>query len=622
MDMLVKRQENGYVHKRVFLVTNAGGEIKDEGDIKAIIGQMVRKDIKLNVIGIDFEEDELKQGQRERGSTKLYNEKLLQAICKKVSGALVPDHRAIEMMSYFRTRRQPRSVTTFRGIFEISPVIQIPVWSYLKTSQSTFPKGVNLSKLSLDSGIPGGHEVIRQTTLHSNQDPDVEVLKQDVIKGFKYGRTLVPFTKIDVEVLGYHTDPCLQLIGFTDASSVPRHHYMSKVEQIIPFPGDNPAAIACSALIHAMVETDSVGIVRFVKKRKATPLLGVLTPVIKVDAEYFYFNKLPFSEDLRQYPFPPLLGDFVKKEFSPNQVQLDAAEQLIRALDLTNAGINEDGEPTELFKPKNMYNPNIQFFHQALQHKALHPDRLDHPPPMDAQILNHISPPKELFEKASVEIQNFSEVFPLEVKDEKKNEKKRKFWSQALLSDDIKLDSYTGGGNTVKKFKLSHEQLSLESMISGGVDTVGPIHPCEDFKAMFKRRDIDLVDKAIKEICNLILSFVHESIQKSYYNKAIDCVKTLREGCIMEEESEQFNSFMVQMKKNFKDKRRHDFWLLLLHKKINLITLHESDDSDVTEEEALAFIQEDVEEEDKVVPLKKDESDGEHDADSLFQLIE
>eukprot|EP01127_Copromyxa_protea_P011894 TRINITY_DN3045_c0_g1_i1.p1 TRINITY_DN3045_c0_g1~~TRINITY_DN3045_c0_g1_i1.p1 ORF type:complete len:657 (-),score=135.16 TRINITY_DN3045_c0_g1_i1:11-1981(-) len=632
MDLLVKR--GGSSAKRIFLVTNAGGEIKEEEDIKIIITQLEAKDVKLNLIGIDFlplegEEEPKKTSQisqSERTATKTYNEKLLRVICKKVGGVVVPAHRALEMMSYFRSMKQPKATSTFRGNFEISPVLSIPVWSYLKTAAVSLPTLSKLSKVSIDSELDGDHKAQIQHSLHSRDDPDLEIPKSEMIKGFKYGRTLVPFSEIDVEVLEYKTEACLQLIGFTDAASVPRHHYLGRTEYVVPM-ADPHAVMAISALVHAMAETNSVAIVRWVKRNKGSPVLGVLTPNIKIDSEFFYFNKLPFAEDIRQYMFAPLLGEGVKKEYIPNQAQLDATEDLIRAMDLEKASHNEDGEPSEALKPKHMFNPVLQYFYQTLQFMALHPER-PAPPPVDPLIEEHMSPPSQILEKAENEIKNFKELFPLEISQKiQEKDNKRRFWSEAFLNDDLKLDSYVGGGSSNKKFKAGNEDLSLESIISGGVDSVGPVKPIEDFKAMFKRRDMDLVDKAITEMSALILKLVHESVQKSYYKKAIDCIECLRSGCMQEEESSQFNSFIQQVKKFFKDKRRHDFWQLLVAHRITLISYEESDDSEVSPEEAQEFLQSDTIDEEKEEEKKKttsssSEGDGEHDAESLFALLE
>jgi hypothetical protein len=56
---------------------------------------------------------------------------------------------------------------------------------------------------------------------------------------------------------------------------------MGKAEYVVPL-NDNHAIVAVSALVHAMAETNSVAIVRWVKRKKGAPILGVLTPAIKV----------------------------------------------------------------------------------------------------------------------------------------------------------------------------------------------------------------------------------------------------------------------------------------------------------------------------------------------------
>lgn len=53
---------------------------------------------------------------------------------------------------------------------------------------------------------------------------------------------------------------------------------MSNVEMFVAPPGDNDAAVALSALVHALAETGSAAIVRYVKRANALPYLGCLLP--------------------------------------------------------------------------------------------------------------------------------------------------------------------------------------------------------------------------------------------------------------------------------------------------------------------------------------------------------
>jgi len=53
---------------------------------------------------------------------------------------------------------------------------------------------------------------------------------------------------------------------------------MANVECVGPLPGDEAAATALAAIAQAMKESNSVGIVRYVKRANSAPLLGVVTP--------------------------------------------------------------------------------------------------------------------------------------------------------------------------------------------------------------------------------------------------------------------------------------------------------------------------------------------------------
>ncbi len=128
-------------------------------------------------------------------------------------------------------------------------------------------------------------------------------------------------------------------------------------------------------------------------------------------------------------------------------------------------------------------------------------------------------------------------------------------------------------------------------MLSGGVSEVGSVKPVEDFKEMISRRDVDLVDKAIEGLRKRTIDMVSDSYLDQLYPKAIECVKVLREGCIKEEESEQFNRFLREARALFEGKRRDDFWKLIVNRKISLIHYDESEESSVSPAEAEQFLQ-------------------------------
>ena len=267
------------------------------------------------------------------------NEKLLYRIAEQVDGIVLSLPRALEVMSHMRsTSVLQRPV--FNGLFEISPSLSVAVKSFIKTKSTSFPTMKKSSLIAKDLEEAGTTDVAMERTYHSINDLDNDIPKQDTVKGYKYGRSLVPISKIDEMVLQYTCNSCLQLIGFTKASNVPRHHYMGNTEVVSPV--DARASTVVSALVRSMVETESVAIVRY-SPRKNSVRLAVLSPHISAEHENFYLHKLPYAEDLRHFPFPPLDPKRARPSIVPSAEQLDAVDALIDELDLTEAGVDEDG---------------------------------------------------------------------------------------------------------------------------------------------------------------------------------------------------------------------------------------------------------------------------------------
>jgi ATP-dependent DNA helicase 2 subunit 2 len=84
----------------------------------------------------------------------------------------------------------------------------------------------------------------------------------------------------------------------------------------------------------------------------------------------------------------------------------------------------------------------------------------------------------------------------------------------------------------------------------------------------------------------MIVKLVHDSIKDSHYQKALECLGALRDGCLQENEVEHYNRFMADIKKYFKGKRRNDFWLSIVTNRVSLITNEEHADSEFSADDA------------------------------------
>eukprot|EP01132_Coremiostelium_polycephalum_P004803 gene4803-5989_t len=592
MDMLIHKTDKKKYQKRIFLVTNAKDPINTD-DMTIVKEQFKKIDVKLNIIGIDFTDEEEVQNKINK-SAKEKNEILLREFAESVNGVLVPVKQALEIMSFFRSQSVLQR-TSFRGNFQISPELQIPLWGYVKTKIQTLPTLKKISTVSQESMNPQSMEVAIEKLFYSITDPDNEIPSDELLKGYKYGKSLVPFSKIDEDALKYSADKCMNLIGFTDRDSIPLHYNMTSTEVFVPPPGDKTAEIAFSAFVHGLAETNQVAIIRYVKKNSGSPYLGYLFPHIKPGYECLYYNTLPFADDIRQYQFPSISRNnpLTRKSYIPSQEQLNAAQDLIDSMDLMKADEDEEGEPIPALRPRYTYNPLLQHFYQCLHHRALHPNSSI--PKLDPVIANYINPDDQILEKSKSAIKEFSAQFPLVKSADYKIDDQRKLrWKNGMLVEDqITLDSYiTDDGSEIKKRKLNDfSEFSLEKLVSGFVNEVGTINPVQNFKDMLNRRDIDLVDKAITLMKGRIVQLVNDSLKDQFYQKAIDCVKELRFGCIRESESESFNLFLQEIRGYYEGKKRDDFWQKIITNSITLINENESDSSTVSEKESREFLE-------------------------------
>lgn len=108
--------------------------------------------------------------------------------------------------------------------------------------------------------------------------------------------------------------------------------------------------LAFSALVHAMVDTDTCAVARFVAKDMKDPTMLLLLPTVTKDHVCLYDVPLPYAEDVRSYPFPPLdkvitaNGTVLKKHrLLPNDNLNQAMSDYVDAMDISMFGTDEDG---------------------------------------------------------------------------------------------------------------------------------------------------------------------------------------------------------------------------------------------------------------------------------------
>ena len=135
------------------------------------------------------------------------------------------------------------------------------------------------SKIAKTSKSTNDGKIKKDVMKYVHDDPNMtEVDKEFQIKGYYYGKQLVPISKVIEENLKYPTDRCLKLLGFTHSKNIPRHFFMGGVDVLTAREKNTNDRKALAALIHALFELERVAICRFVSRRNSAPKLVVLTP--------------------------------------------------------------------------------------------------------------------------------------------------------------------------------------------------------------------------------------------------------------------------------------------------------------------------------------------------------
>jgi ATP-dependent DNA helicase 2 subunit 2 len=121
------------------------------------------------------------------------------------------------------------------------------------------------------------------------------------------------------------------------------------------------------------------------------------------------------------------------------------------------------------------------------------------------------------------------------------------------------------------------------------VDKITSVNPVRDFEKMITDREVDRVDDALKQMREMILEFVRNSTQGDMYEKAIDCLKAMRKASADNDEADQFNAFLADLKKRFSMGIHKDYYEAIRQQRIGLITKEESFKSKITQVEANEF---------------------------------
>lgn len=156
-----------------------------------------------------------------------------------------------------------------------------------------------------------------------------------------------------------------------------------------------------------------------------------------------------------------------------------------------------------------------------------------------------------------------------------KQERKRIYWKDVIEQEEKKLES--------RNAEQEAERLKLDGKPDKDDENkkeIGSVNPIADFKRMITDRKQDLVAEALDQMQKMIKKLIISSMNEDLFDKAMDCLQAMREGCVDEDEAESFNDMARQLKA-----KHADFFKRMQQNQIGLISKHESHlSSKVTQE--------------------------------------
>ncbi|KAJ5130402.1 uncharacterized protein N7515_006441 [Penicillium bovifimosum] len=595
MQMIIEYTRKLKYKRKIILVTNGTGMMNDDG-IEDIVEKMKEDNIELVVIGADFDDAEYGVKEEEKDSQKAENEKLLRNLTEECDGVFGTLEQAVAELDTPRIK-VVKSMPTFKGNLmlgnpeEYDTAITIPVERYFRTyvarpiTASSFVPSSGTEPGSQPPGKAGGGEALTSVrTMRTYQITDesapggkVDVERDDLAKGYEYGRTAVAIAQADESITNLQTFAGMAIIGFIQMDKYDRYMHMSNTNVIIPQRGNDNAALALSSLIHSLYELESYAVARLVTKENKPPMVILLAPSIEADYECLIEVQLPFAEDVRSYRFPPLdkiitvSGKVVTEHRNlPNASLKDAMSDYVDSMELITT--DDEGVPTDRLPIDESFSPLLHRIESAVRYRAVHPDDpiLD---PSD-RLTEFAHPAEELIQSSKPHLEKLISAADVKKVPPKTKGRKRQRETEKPLSG---LDVDALLSVEPKRTKISTENAIPE------------------FKQTLSRAEnVDAIHDAVQQMARIIESQITHSLGHSNYDRVIEGLGTMREELVDYEEPSVYNDFVRQLKGKLLNEElggdRRELWWFVRKGKLGLIEKKEVDSSVVEEGEAREFL--------------------------------
>ncbi|PYH40969.1 ATP-dependent DNA helicase 2 subunit KU80 [Aspergillus saccharolyticus JOP 1030-1] len=591
--------------RRIVLVTDGKGPMNTDS-----LGEITKKikedNIELLIMGPDFDDPEFGVKEEDKDPQKAENEAILRSLAEDCDGAYGTLEQAVAELQIPRVKNV-RVTATFKGFLQLGDpeeydtALRIPVERYFRTHAAKPPSAsqfVLRSDLAASQEEPGSSATVTSTqnsqpldgssltnvrNLRAYQVTDEEapggkreVELGDLAKGYEYGRTAVHISETDLNITTLETFAALELLGFIQSDRYDRYMHMSTTNIIIAQRANDKAALALSSFIHALFELECYAVARLVVKENKPPIVVLLAPSIEPDYECLLEAQLPFAEDVRTYRFPPLdkvltvSGKVVTQHRNlPSDDLMDAMEKYVLGMELKEA--DEDGEPVDTLPIEDSFSPVLHRTDAAIRFRAIHPDKPI--PPPSSTLTKFANPPPDLVERSRKQLEKLIAISGVKKVPPKAKGRKRTRETEKPLSG-LDVDA------------LLHQEKRTK---------ISPNNAIPEFKqTLAQAENIETIKDAVRQMSAIVEGQIRHSLGDANYDRVKESLGTMRDELVAYEEPALYNDFLKGLKDKILQEKlggdRRELWWLVRRSKLGLIDQQQSDRSEVTEEEAKAFM--------------------------------
>lgn len=439
-----------------------------------------------------------------------------------------------EVLSENVAVKRTRQAAVFKGNITLGSALNIGVKAYIK---------VQAMPLARFSRLASAERSLSYVTTANPEQQDSQpfVEKEKLIKAFRYGKSLVPFHRVDLKAAALESKKGMSILGFGKMSDLQPTLLLGNTLMITADEDAPNADALLSAFVRAMWEKDSVAFARYVRANGQAPKLLVLAPKVrKGGREAFYACQLPFADDVRRFVFPRLP---------------------VRVTDKQRTAMCQFVQDMSKEEVKTGNNPVQDRILNAIQLRALNPK--SELPAANVHLLSLITPQMQDLPESYA---NLVEIFPL---------KSAERW-QAVGIDQVMPRFWS----TMGKHENEAAVLADDSEFN-----------CDVYWKWMNDRMQDRVAEAMVNM----MSHIPKVLIRQDEQEPLRCLKALREGAVREEEHIRFNAYMSEIKRHVsgntaeEPSKLQSLWARMQEEGIGPISNAECENSNVTPEEAGAY---------------------------------